>query len=103
MTDDSIPSAVAGKPKLRWLQPVWVVPIVAGIIGAWLLLQGFIDRGPTITIHFRSAEWLEANKTKIKYKEVDIGTVKSIRIADDRKTVLVTAEMSRHAPRALLV
>jgi paraquat-inducible protein B len=103
MTDDSIPSAVAGKPKLRWLQPVWVVPIVAGIIGAWLLLQGFIDRGPTITIHFRSAEWIEANKTKIKYKEVDIGTVKSIRIADDRKTVLVTAEMSRHAPRALLV
>jgi paraquat-inducible protein B len=103
MTDDSIPNAVATRSKLRWLQPVWVVPIVAAVIGAWLLVQGFIDRGPTITIHFRSAEWIEAHKTKIKYKEVDIGTVKSIRIEDDRKTIVVTAEMSRHAPRALLV
>jgi paraquat-inducible protein B len=103
MTDDAIPSAVPGKPRARWLQPVWIVPIVAAIIGGWLALQGFLDRGPTITIHFRSAEWLEAGKTKIKYKEVDVGTVRSIRIEDDRKTVVVTAEMSRHAPRGLLV
>ena len=103
MSEDGIPSAVARKPKLRWLQPVWIVPIVAAVIGSWLALQSYLERGPTITIHFKTAEWIEAGKTKIKYKDVDIGTVKSIRIEDDRKSVVVTAEMSRHSPRGLLV
>jgi paraquat-inducible protein B len=103
MSEDGIPSAVARKPKLRWLQPVWIIPIVAAIIGGWLALQAYLERGPTITIHFKTAESIEAGKTKIKYKEVDIGTVKSIHIEDDRQSVVVTAEMARRSPRALLV
>jgi paraquat-inducible protein B len=103
VAEPEILSAVAARPTARWLQPVWIVPIVAAVIGGWLALEHFLARGPEITIHFRSAEGLEANKTRIKYKEVDIGTVKSIRIEDDRKSVVVTAEMSRHAPRGMLV
>src|ERR1700693_1130823 len=103
MSEDAIPSAVARKPKLRWLQPVWIIPIVAAIIGGWLALQAYLERGPTITIHFKTAESIEAGKTKIKYKEVDIGTVKSIHIEDDRQSVVVHAEMGRHFTRALLV
>jgi paraquat-inducible protein B len=103
VAEPEIPSAVPARPTARWLQPVWIVPIVAAVIGGWLALEHFLQRGPEITIHFRSAEGLESNKTRIKYKEVDIGTVKSIRIEDDRKSVVVTAEMSRHAPSRMLV
>jgi paraquat-inducible protein B len=51
-----LPEAVA-KPKKRGsLQLVWIVPIVAAVIGAWLAVQAFIERGPTITIKFKTAE-----------------------------------------------
>ncbi|HSS27642.1 MAG TPA: mammalian cell entry protein, partial [Usitatibacter sp.] len=72
--DPQIPHAAARKPGLRWLQPVWIIPIVAALIGAWLAFQHYIDRGPTIEIRFRTAEGIEAGKTRIKYKDVDIGT-----------------------------
>jgi paraquat-inducible protein B len=101
--DDAIPRAVPQKPGLRWLQPVWIIPIVAIVIGAWLAFQHIIERGPTITIRFRTAEGLEAGKTRIKYKDVDIGIVKKIELDDDRKTVVVTAEMVKQASRGLLV
>lgn len=99
----AIPTAVPRKPGLRWLQPVWIIPIVAILIGGWLSLQHVIERGPTITIRFRTAEGIEANKTRIKYKDVDIGVVKSIEVDDDRKTVSVTAQMVKRASKGLLV
>jgi paraquat-inducible protein B len=101
--DPAIPRAVARKPGIRWLQPVWIVPIVAALIAGWLALQHFLDRGPTITIRFRSAEGLEAGKTRIKYQEVDIGTVKRVSLDPNRNGVLVTAEMVKEVSSGLLV
>jgi paraquat-inducible protein B len=97
-----LPEAVA-KPKKRGsLQLVWIVPIVAAVIGAWLAVQAFIERGPTITIKFKTAEGLEAGKTRIKYKEVDIGLVTEVVLGEDRKTVIATAEISKHAESFLV-
>ncbi|HEX3061450.1 MAG TPA: MlaD family protein, partial [Usitatibacter sp.] len=101
--DAGIPQAAARKPGMRWLQPVWIIPIVAALIGGWLAFQHFINRGPTIEIRFRTAEGLEAGKTRIKYKDVDIGIVRHITLADDRKGVIVTAETVRQASRGLFV
>ncbi|ALA56522.1 PqiB family protein [Nitrospira moscoviensis] len=90
-----IPDAVAA-PKGRWyLHLVWLVPIIAALIGGWLAFKAIWDQGPTITITFRAAEGLEANKTKIKYKDVDIGEVKQVMISEDLTQVIVTAEMSK--------
>jgi paraquat-inducible protein B len=52
---------------------VWLVPLVAVLIGGWLVFKAFSEKGPEITITFKSAEGLEAGKTKIKYKEVELG------------------------------
>jgi paraquat-inducible protein B len=101
--ESQIPRAVPRKAGLRWLQPVWIIPIVATLIGGWLALSHAIERGPEVTIRFRSAEGIEAGKTRIKYKDVDIGQVKSIEVADDRKSVIVTAQMVKRASRGLLV
>lgn len=92
-----IPQAVA-VPKRRWaISLVWLIPIVAALLGAWVAVQQITSKGPTITITFKSAEGLEAGKTKVRYKDVDIGTVQNISIARDRSHVIVTAEMSKQA------
>lgn len=102
MTEE-IPQAVARKPGPRSLQIVWIIPIVAAIIGGWLALKSIMEHGPTITIQFQSAEGIEARKTKIKHNAVDIGTVKSIRLSPDRKSAIVTAEMAREVSSGFLV
>jgi paraquat-inducible protein B len=72
---------------------VWVVPLVALLIGGWLAFKAISEKGPTITITFKTAEGLEAGKTKIKYKDVEVGQVESIILGGDGSYVIVTAEM----------
>lgn len=98
----AIPDAVS-EPKRRFsVQLVWIIPIVAALIGLSLAVKSYMDRGETITITFKTGEGMEAGKTKLKYKDVQIGEVKGIAIAKDRSHVIVTAEMSKDA-RGLLV
>lgn len=95
--DFVIPEAVA-VPKRRWfLSPVWLIPLVAVLVGGGLAVKAIYDRGPTITITFKTAEGLEAGKTKIKYKNVDVGVVKQIAVSADRSRVVVTAELVKQA------
>jgi paraquat-inducible protein B len=74
-----------------WL--VWLVPLVAVIIGVTLGARSILNRGPTITIYFHNAESIEANKTHIKYKDVDVGIVRRVTLTKDHREVEVTAEM----------
>ncbi|MGD9183112.1 MAG: MlaD family protein [Desulfobacterales bacterium] len=90
-----IPEAVV--QARRQISIVWLVPVVAILIGGWLAYKGLSEKGPTITISFESAEGLEAGKTKLKYKDVEIGEVETIRFNADLSLVLVTAELVKEA------
>jgi paraquat-inducible protein B len=98
-----LPDAVPRRGGPRTPLLVWIIPVVALLVGGWLALQGFMNRGPDIVIQFRSAEGIEAGKTRIRYKSVDIGTVKSVKLSDDNTTVLVTAEIDRESSKRFLV
>ncbi|MFL6695840.1 MAG: intermembrane transport protein PqiB [Vitreoscilla sp.] len=74
-----------------WL--VWLVPLIAVIIGVYLGARSIINRGPTVTIYFHNADGIEANKTHIKYKDVDVGIVRRVKLTKDHREVEVTAEM----------
>ena len=74
---------------------VWLVPLVAILIGGWLVYKALSEKGPRITITFNTAAGLEAGKTKIKHKDVEIGKVKSIRLSKDLSQVVVTAELTK--------
>ncbi|MGB7064370.1 MAG: MlaD family protein, partial [Syntrophobacteria bacterium] len=76
---------------------VWVVPLVALLIGGWLAFKAISEKGPTITITFKTAEGLEAGKTTIKYKDVEVGQVQSIDLSEDGSHVIVTAELRKKA------
>jgi paraquat-inducible protein B len=88
-----IEEAVA-EPKPRWrVQVVWLIPLVALLIGGWLAVRAVMQHGATITVIFKTAEGLETGKTKFKYKDVDIGQVKAISVSRDLEHVIVTAEL----------
>jgi paraquat-inducible protein B len=76
------------------LSLVWIVPIVAALVGVWVAVTRILAEGPKITLVFRSAEGLEAGKTKIHYKGVDVGTIMTIRLSDDHQQVITTAQMA---------
>lgn len=79
----------------RRVQLVWIVPVIAALIGLWLAVKSFVDRGPAVSIEFQTAEGLEIGKTRLKFKEVDIGVVNSIELSKDRKHVLVKAQLAK--------
>ncbi|MDR9838167.1 PqiB family protein [Herbaspirillum huttiense] len=82
----------------NWLPSlVWLIPIVAAIVGLTLVAKILVERGPVVTVSFRSAEGLEAGKTKVKYKDVEIGQVQSLKLAADRSHVLVGIQLNQDA------
>jgi paraquat-inducible protein B len=84
--------------KLDWLPSlVWLIPIVAAVVGLTLVVKILVERGPPSAITFRTAEGLEAGKTKVKYREVNIGLVQTITLSKDRKHVLANVQLSKEA------
>ncbi len=98
---------VVGEPRTaeakRWrFSLVWLIPLIALAIGLSLFAKAILETGPTISVSFRTADGLQAGKTTVRYKEVDIGLVRQIELADDRSHVIVKIELS-HAARGFAV
>jgi len=96
-SDSPLPHAPESRavPRRRThLSLVWLIPIVAAIAGAWVAVTRILAEGPEIRIVFRSAEGLEAGKTKIEYNGVEVGSVTEIRLAEDHQRVIVTVKMA---------
>jgi paraquat-inducible protein B len=83
------------------ISKAWIVPLVALSIGLWMVYYQWANQGPLITIEFSTAEGLEADKTKIKTRDVDIGVVKKIELKPDLTGVIVTARIEQNAASLL--
>lgn len=89
---ESLPVAEV-KPK-KGFSIVWLIPLLALAIGGWLVYKAWSEKGPMVTVSFRSAEGLEAGKTKVKYKDVEVGQVEEIILDNGLSEVLVKLRMS---------
>jgi paraquat-inducible protein B len=98
-TDGSLPE-VAVKSS-RSFSMVWLIPLVATVIGGWLLYTTLAGKGPVITIIFDTAAGLEATKTKVKFKNVDVGVVEDVALSEDLQRVNVTIQMVNGADKYL--
>ncbi len=88
------PEVTRRKRRISW---IWLVPLVAALAGLSLVARTWLESGPMITITFKTAEGLEVGKTQVRYKDVNIGTVRSIRLNEDRSKVIVKAELVKDA------
>ncbi|MEK0083530.1 intermembrane transport protein PqiB [Benzoatithermus flavus] len=79
--------------RRRGISLVWIIPLVAALVAGFLAWQSWMSQGPTVTITFETAEGLEAGKTKVKYRDVDVGTVETVSIGPDLQHITVTASM----------
>ncbi|AVN36098.1 MAG: intermembrane transport protein PqiB [Serratia marcescens] len=85
---------IADVEKITRWSPVWIVPIVTALIGAWILFYHFSHQGPVVTLVTTTAEGLEAGKTKIKSRSVDVGVVETVTLSDDLSKVRVQARLN---------
>lgn len=80
---------------------IWLIPILTALIGAWLIFNTVTDRGPLVTITFRTADGIEVDKTRIKYKSLSIGHVEGVRFSSDFSRVEVRARLNKEAAHFL--
>src|SRR6202795_5125379 len=99
---DDLPSAVPGRSRWGRVSLIWMLPAVVVIAGVFVVIHEKLAQGTSIEIRFHNAEDLDANKTKIRYKDVEIGEVTDIHVAKDRKEAVVTAMIHRDAAEYLV-
>ena len=89
------PKMVRKRKGSFWL--IWLLPLVAAVIGMSIVWHDYSTKGPTITIRFDSASGLEQGKTQIKFRDVVVGLVTNIRLSDAGDYVLVDAQIDQDA------
>ncbi|MCF5071626.1 MCE family protein, partial [Pseudomonas syringae] len=76
---------------------VWIVPIVAVLVGISLVIHNMMQEGPSITVTFKTGSGLTANKTEVKYRNVVIGEVTDVELSSDQKSVNATIKLDKQA------
>lgn len=89
-------SKIAPTPNFRAAQrwnAVWVVPIVAALVGIWMIWQHVRSHGPVVSVSFETADGIVAGKTEVRCRSVRIGFVKSVDLSGDLNSVTVRLQM----------
>jgi paraquat-inducible protein B len=98
---DDLPEATLEPPRRR-LSIVWIIPLIAAAVAIGIAVQRILTEGPTVTILFRAASGVQAGKTPLKYKDVEIGQVTAVQLADQFSKVEVTVKVDRSAAGLLV-
>jgi paraquat-inducible protein B len=94
---EELPEATAVPARGARFSAMWIIPVVAAVVAIGIAAQRILSEGPTITIVFKSAEGIEAGKTFVKYKDVNIGQVTAVRLTEELEKVEVTAKIAKSA------
>lgn len=81
----------------KGISPIWILPIVALVMGAWLLYKDYQDSGIMVTIQINNASGLTPGKTKVMYKGLPVGTLRKFTVSSDLSSILAEVEMVRQA------
>ena len=95
-----LPEAQPAEPRRHRPALVWLIPLIAALLGGWIALQSWLAKGPTITVAFRTADAIEPGKTLIRYKNVNVGSVTRVSFTKDGG-VLVSATLTHDATQFL--
>lgn len=76
----------------RW-NLVWVVPILALLVGGWLVYRNLVTHGSVAKVRFETADGIQVGTTEVRCRSVRVGVVKGVKLADDLKSVVVSVQM----------
>ncbi len=79
------------------LSAVWIIPIVAAVLGAWMVVYSFLTEGPEIEITFNTAAGLEAGKTKVRFRDVEVGMLQDVTLDEDLEGVTAVVKLRKEA------
>lgn len=68
---------------------MWAVPILALLIGGWMLYKNISSKGPEVRIRFETADGIAAGKTEVRCRSVSVGRVTRVELDEDLQSVLV--------------
>ncbi|VVN40563.1 PqiB family protein [Pseudomonas fluorescens] len=92
-----VPGQAPIKTRRFSVSLVWIVPIIAVLVGISLVVHSILQEGPTITVTFKTGSGLTANKTEVKYRNVVIGQVSGVELSNDQKSVNATIKLAKQA------
>ena len=100
-TMSDLPTAKT-RPASNW-SAIWILPLIALIIGGWLGWRAYSQSGIEIEVRFESGEGIQANKTEVVYKGMSIGKVKALALDDEGNTkgVIATIEVNKEVEPSL--
>lgn len=96
---DELPVPEIRRDGRKRLSLIWLVPLIAALVGLGLVVRTWLNTGTTITISFETAEGLENGKTEVRYKDVVVGKVRSISLNGDDSGVLIGVALTPDAAR----
>jgi paraquat-inducible protein B len=102
LSPEAWPKAVLVSESKARFQVVWILPLLAALIGGYLAVQAYLERGPVITIVFKSAEGLEPGKTRVKFKEVEIGQLTHVRLGKGNGHIVAQVQLVKEAENLLV-
>ncbi|MEF1326415.1 intermembrane transport protein PqiB [Vibrio sp. M260121] len=99
MSDEN--NATAQIKPQKQVSAIWIIPILALAMGAWMLFQYINSTGPEITLKLPTAEGIEVGKTEIKALNVKVGVITDVKLSEDYDHIIATAQMNKDADRML--
>ncbi|MDK9758111.1 intermembrane transport protein PqiB [Vibrio sp. D173a] len=99
MSDEN--NATAQIKPQKQVSAIWIIPILALAMGAWMLFQYINSTGPEITLKLPTAEGIEVGKTEIKALNVKVGLITDVKLSEDYDHIIATAQMNKDADRML--
>lgn len=94
MTKTDLPAARV-RPASNW-SAIWVLPLIALLIGAWLAWRAYSQAGIEIKVQFASGEGILVNKTEVIYKGMPVGKVVGLALNEEGASQGVTATLEMH-------
>ncbi|HHH43608.1 MAG TPA: MCE family protein [Gammaproteobacteria bacterium] len=89
---EEVPEAIVDAES-KGFPVVWLLPLVALLVGGWLFYKTESEKGPEITVTFHTAEGIEEGKTQVKFRDVTVGTVNRVDFTEDLKAVQLSITM----------
>lgn len=91
---------MTAKPEVskgKKLTAIWIIPLVALVLGAWMVAYTYMTEGPEIRVHFKTASGLAAGKTVVKFRDVEMGTVEDVVLGENLEGITAVIKMKREA------